>query len=448
MNQNKLYIRVNGVLLVSLIVIFSACKKYDTAFKESPDQRINAALKKYESALTGSAAGWNATIQTANGGIYHYHFRFNDSNRVKMYSDFNQQTAGTVGESSYRLKALQTPALLFDTYSYLHLLSDPDANVNGGTYGVGLASDFEFSLDSLAADSILLTGRVHGTKLTLIKATQQDFDAWQNGRWATTLAFENINKIQNYFKRLNIGGVNYEIRINTVTRTVTFTWIDGGGNSRQFTTSYYYNSSGVVFVTPFNTGTQTINGLEIVGWDANNSVLSIKIGGTATTITGATQPLKVDLSAPQRWWQTAVSAGGYWFSWNGFHVNGVEDAYGVNTLTSGTFTYYYLIYWPGVSTTNDFFGPAFLDAAQTYIDIFYGTQPRPNYTTDGRAVFVQVGDYGPPNFSPYPSSGAAAQTKTLLYNSSGYYFVQTSATSYDMVSATDAKAWITWELAQ
>ena len=286
MNRNKSYLKISVAVIVLSLFIFSSCKKYDTAFKESPDQRINTALKKYGSALTGSPAGWNATIRTPNGGIYHFHFRFNDSNRVKMYSDFNQESASTARESSYRLKALQTPALLFDTYSYLHLLSDPDANVNGGEYGVGLATDFEYSLDSLAADSILLTGRVHGTKLTLIKATQADLDAWQNGRWATTLAFENINKIQNYFRRITIGGVNYEVRINSVTRMLTFTWIDANGNTRQFTTSYYYSATGVVFVTPFNTGTQTINGLEIVSWDAANSILNVKVNGVATTIAG------------------------------------------------------------------------------------------------------------------------------------------------------------------
>lgn len=448
MNRNNSYFRISAVMIALSVVIFSSCKKYDTAFDQSPDQRINQALKSYQSALTGSPAGWNATIRTPNGGIYHFHFRFNDSNRVKMYSDFSQETAATARESSYRLKALQTPALLFDTYSYLHLLSDPDAAVNGGDYGVGLASDFEYSLDSLAKDSILLTGRVHGTKLTLIKATQQDFDAWQNGRWATTLAFENINKILNYFRRMNIGGVNYDLRVNPVDRTVTFTWVDASGNSREFTTSYYYSATSVVFATPFNTGTQVINGLEIVSWDAANLVLNVKVNGTATTIAGAAKPLKVDVSAPQRWWQTATSSGGYWFSIDGFHVNGVDDAFGVRSLISGTWTYYYFIYWPGVTTTNDFFGPAFLDAAQTTLDIFYGTAPRPNFTADGRAVFVQVGDYGPPNFQTYPTSGPAAQSKSTLYNSNGYYFVQTSSTSYDMVSSTDAKTWISWYLAQ
>ena len=440
MNRNKSYLKISVAVIVLSLFIFSSCKKYDTAFKESPDQRINTALKKYGSALTGSPAGWNATIRTPNGGIYHFHFRFNDSNRVKMYSDFNQESASTARESSYRLKALQTPALLFDTYSYLHLLSDPDANVNGGEFGVGLATDFEYSLDSLAADSILLTGRVHGTKLTLIKATQADLDAWQNGRWATTLAFENINKIQNYFRRITIGGVNYEVRINSVTRMLTFTWIDANGNTRQFTTSYYYSATGVVFVTPFNTGTQTINGLEIVSWDAANSILNVKVNGVATTIAGATKPLRVDLTAPQRWWQTAANSSGYWISFDGFHVNGVDDAFGLKTIPN----YYFVVYWPDYDPgRNDLFAPVFINAAGNGLELLYGAAPRAQFTSDGRAVFTNLGFYG-----NYPTTGPARQSLNQLLLPQGYYFIQTSATTYDMVSSTDAKAWMSMELIQ
>ena len=303
MKLKEFYWRLISVFLFISVFGFSSCTKDETrAFDQSPDTRINEALTQYGSALTGSAAGWNATIKTGTGGIYHFHFRFNESNRVFMYADINLETATTAKESSYRLKALQTPALIFDTYSYLHILADPDGSVNGGTNGQGLISDFEFAFDSLATDSILLTGRVNGTKLKLIKATQQDFDAWQNGQWADVLAFENINKIQNYFKRVNIGGVNYDLKVDPVARTIVFTWVDGSGNLHQFITAYNYNASGVVFDTPFDTGSQTISGFEIVSWDAGNFVLNVKVNGTPATIAGATQPLKVDVAAPQRWW--------------------------------------------------------------------------------------------------------------------------------------------------
>ncbi len=440
MNPKDFYWKLVSVFLFFSAFVFSSCEKDDTrVFDQSPDTRINDALTQYGSALTSSAAGWNATIKTGTGGIYHFHFRFNESNRVFMFADINLETATTEKESSYRLKALQTPALIFDTYSYLHILADPDGSVNGGADGQGLISDFEFAFDSLATDSILLTGRQNGTKLTLIKATQADFDAWQNGAWANVLAFENINKIQNYFKRVNIGGVNYDLKVDPVARTILFTWVDGSGNIQQFITAYNYSSTGVMLVTPFNTGSQTINGFEVVSWNAGNSTLSVKVNGVSTTIAGAAQPLKVDAGAPQRWWQYAINNGGlYWISANGFHVNGVEDGFGIRTLPN----YYYFIYWPDYDPgNNDAFAPVFINAAGNGLELQYAAAPdKPQFTGDGRAIFTLLGTYG-----TYPSTGPAALTLNQFLIPQGYYFIQTGPTTYDMVSALDAKAWISWQ---
>jgi hypothetical protein len=127
MNPKDFYSKLISVFVFFSVLVFSSCKKENTrVFDQSPDTRINDALTQYGSALTSSAAGWNATIKTGTGGIYHFHFRFNESNRVFMYADINLETATTAKESSYRLKALQTPALIFDTYSYLHILADPN----------------------------------------------------------------------------------------------------------------------------------------------------------------------------------------------------------------------------------------------------------------------------------------------------------------------------------
>src|SRR5262245_21683911 len=126
MNQKDVYWRLISLFLLSWLIIFSSCTKDDTrVFYQSPDTRITKALTQYGSALTGSPAGWNATIRTGSGRVFHFHFRFNESNRVFMFADINLETATISKESSYRLKDMQTPALIFDTYSYLHILADP-----------------------------------------------------------------------------------------------------------------------------------------------------------------------------------------------------------------------------------------------------------------------------------------------------------------------------------
>ena len=436
------------VLIFSLIIVaaLSSCKKDDkSVFDKSPDERLKEKLDAYQAQLSGAQDGWKGLLVTdsGRGSTHSFYFKFNNENRVVMLSDFDSLSAVTLKESSYRLKALQQPSLLFDTYSYLHVLSDPDGTVNGGAQGAGLLSDFEFYFDAATSDTIKLVGRLNASKMTLIRATKAEADAYNSGQLAAGL---NLNKILTYFKRLTIGSQLYDVKIDPVTRQIIFSWLDGSGNLQTFTTGYYYIAGGIAFTIPLVNGSQTISGFNSITWTPATETINLTVSGTAATITGIVVPLKVDTGAPRRWWNYAINNGNtYWISLKGFHVNGVDDAFGIQSLTSGTYTYFYLIYWPRVTSSNDFFGPVFLNAAGTAIDVLYGTAPTPNFTTDGRAIFIQLGNYGPPNFLTYPTTGPAAQSRTLLYNSSGYYFVQTGATTYDMVSASDGKSWITWE---
>ncbi len=128
-----------ALILITTIV---SCKKDKAAFDKDADDRINEQLTSYQSVIVGSANGWTATLKTRLGMVFSFYFRFNDSNRVFMSSDFDTTTAGVQKESSFRLKSLQQPCLLFDTYSYIHILADPDASVDNGNYGSGLMSDF------------------------------------------------------------------------------------------------------------------------------------------------------------------------------------------------------------------------------------------------------------------------------------------------------------------
>lgn len=441
-----------AILSVIIIAIFlPACKKQnDNLFNQSPDQRINAALASYQSTLAGAENGWKGfiTVNGDSGATYSFYFKFSNDNRVKMVSDFDTTSSVTLQESSYRLKAEQQPTLIFDTYSYIHVLADPNegtqvvqANVNGGPLGQGLLSDFEFIIDGekVKTDTIELTGKVNHSKLVLIRATKEEGDAYSTGQF---VLFSNyLNKILTYFKRLTIGSALYDIRVDAQSRTLTFSWLDAGGNIQTFSTHYYNILNGIILSQPFINGNLTITEFTNAAIDGNS--LNVSAGGSAGVISPTVFPLKVDVNAARAWWQTAINNNNsYWISLNGFHVNGVDDAFNINSLASGGNTYYYLIYWPKYATNNDFFGPVFLNAAQTSLTILYGTAPRvPTFTSDGRAIFIQLGNYG-----SYPTSGPSALSKALLYNPNGFYFVQTSATTFDMISASDGKSWVSWEL--
>lgn len=442
-----------SICLIALLAVLAACRKEDKpVFDQSPDERINATLAKYQTLLAGSQYGWKAVVHPAGGGAYSFYFKFNNQNRVVMYSDFDSTSAVTPRESSYRLKALQQPSLIFDTYSYLHQLADPNENVvvqsdintlRGGKLGVGLRSDFEYALDSSTADKVFITGRQHGTRAVLTKATQQEAAAIENKQLANALLpLQNLNKILYYFKRLTIGGKAYDVSINENTKLIAFTWTDATGTVRTFNTTFYYTINGIEFSTPFNDGTQTITGFTGVAWNAAAGTFTVSANNNTGTISGVNSPLAVDKTAPERWWTTAVASDSYWVSEKGFHVNGVDDAFNVRSLANGTWKYFFMIYWPRYGSSYDLFAPVFINTTTSQVTLFYGTAPRaPSVTADGRAIFRE----STTALGQHPTTGPAALSRAQLYQSGGYYFVQTSESSYDMVSAADARIWITWE---
>jgi len=428
-------------LIAATIGFYSCNKKHDNAFPSSPDERLNDTLAAYQKALTGSPYGWKGFIYPAGlkGGVVAFYFKFNDSNRVEMFSDFNATSAVTPMTASYRLKALQQPALLFDTYSYVHVLADPDGSVNGGSYGSGLISDFEFAIDSLHKDTIRLTGRFKGSKAFLVKATQQEAQDYYNKKYGNRV-FDNISKYITYFKRLVVGGTQYEIQVNQVTRTITFTWVDDKGNIHSVTTGYYYTPDGIALSPAFTDGTTVISSLNNITWNANTTTLSFTVNGTASSIVGSGQPIKIDLDAPRRWWQYALDQGSYWVSAKGFHVNGVDDAYGVTK----TANFYFMLYWPQYGTYQgiDYDIVGNVKLVNNALSLPYGIAYRPpTFTTDGRVAFTYMGTLGTvPTADSIPVYKTAAQ----FTEANGYYLVRVDSTTYDMVSAKDGKAWVTW----
>lgn len=423
------------------LLVLAGCKKDDNyVFEQTANERMEAEVARYQTALETSQYGWNAQLVTAAGGIYNFHFSFNNANRVKTFGDIDTATSSVETESSYRLKALRVPSLLFDTYTYLHILADPDGSVNGGDSGAGLYSDFEFTLDTLAGDSIKLTGRQQGSKLTFKKSTQADYQAWTNGSWRSAVLFQSTSSyILQYFKRLTIGGVQYEVRINTVTRTVTFIWVDGT-TPRAFTTSYYFNSNGVELTNPLVNGGTTIRFLTNLTWNSALASFNLNVNGnTPALLSGAIAPLVNDANAPRRWWNAALGDP-YWVSETGFYSNGVRDAFGITKLPGYLFLTFFSQFGTDSGVTYDLSG--FILNGASGAGIYYGPAFRPPTFANGRIYFSFYGVLGDANL---PADDTPfVNTVVQFLDTQGYYLVQTGASTYDMVCARDAKTWINW----
>jgi len=433
MNKSLLYI---GFFLM---IAFAACKKEDShPFNQSPLDRMQAVLDSDQATFVSAPYGWRAVVFPDSGksGGYTFYWKFTNTNRVTMLADINSTTIDQSFESSYRMKGLQQPSLIFDTYSYLHILSDPNGNVNGGTTGKGLVSDFEFSVDSVMKDTVKLTGRVNGSKAFMVHATQQESQDFA-GSFGNAMDFENIANLTTYFKRLVLGSNQFDISVDLTNRTITFTWVEGGV-VKTFTTGYFYANGKVVLAQPFTANGITIKDFSNISYDATNSIIHVTAAGIAGQIQGTGKPILVDTNAPQRWYQAVLSLNSYWYSYTGFTVEGKQDAYGVTTIPN----FYFLIFWPNFNS-YDLTGFVVV-VNNTSLSLSYGlaTSTPPNFTSDGRVIFTQLGTVGT---IPPSQQTIFNNTASKMLDPSGFYLVQTGRQAYDMVSAKDGKAWISWQ---
>jgi len=446
MNKNIFY------YLLAITLVASCKRSDDNVFDKSPDERLNETLKAYQTAITSSPYGWNGNLFTADGTLFRFYFSFNDSNRVVMYSDFDSTTSSVLKESSYRLKALQQPSLIFDTYSYIHILSDPDGSVNGGTNGVGLKSDFEFAIDTVAADSISFTGRVNGSRLTFKKATQSDQTIWSTKQVANgVLGFKNYWKFLSYWKRLNYRGIDYELQFDTTSKKVTVSW-GTGAQATSASSKYYFWANGVYFLDPITNGAVSIPGFSITGFTdgtLTSQVMNVTVNGAAATIKGAVPtisvpPLNPDVKNAVTRWRNQAASGNYWISFNGFHINGVENAFKINTLKNDSAIFYYLLYSPNTSG-SDAFANIYLDTLHTPLGLVEVNGSWSKMVINKNTGLTKITEDSVSSKYPWPASGPARQTRDQMFSGSGqYYFVQASAISYDMVSVDDPSVWITW----
>ena len=151
--------KISAYILIAAILLGSCKKTYDDTINGlTADQRVAAAMAAYQNKLMSSANGWiltetttgvatNGTTQDGPIATFSYFMQFTDSTKVTQFSDFDTIMAFTPKSSGYRVKKLQRPALIFDTYGYIHVPCDPDVSISKSPFGTsyGWGTDFEFS---------------------------------------------------------------------------------------------------------------------------------------------------------------------------------------------------------------------------------------------------------------------------------------------------------------
>lgn len=438
----------NSILGIFFLVILSAsCKKVDdsTVFNRSVDERLNEALANYQAKLSSEKNGWKGVLTTRDGTNFSFYLVFNDSNRVKMLSSFDSTSAVTLRESSFRIKALQQPSLLFDTYSYLHVLSDPLPSVNGGTLGEGLNSDFEFYFDDAksTSDKIALVGRFNGSTMTLTRATAQEASAYASGDLARAFM---LNRIITYYKRIVVNGTDSaDVNINFQTSMAAATDDQGNLLDTARKSPFFMSLGGVTLSKPMKIGSKSVSEIKDLVFNAATGTITGNSNGEPVVIKRVGMPMKFDQTAAQRFKQYAINLKDAWTSIYGFHANGVDDALGITTQAPG---YNGTIYAPKEVgflgwTAGDLSGIWHSGGAGLRTTSFHSTITGGIIRFTTQAANVGLGPALPAAVNNL-IIGTANSHRAYMQDAAGYYLVQTGPEAYDMVSAGDGTKWINW----
>ncbi|MCS4226983.1 DUF4302 domain-containing protein [Sphingobacterium sp. BIGb0165] len=418
--------------LVVLIMFIQSCQSNKDFDGLRPDERLNKQLATYYDQLASAENGWIAYLFPDAGGGYTFKFYFDRDNRIRMYADYDATTASVAKESSYRLRAAQIPSLYFDTYSYIHMLADPDPQISGGDAGKGRYSDFEFSIVSASADSIRMIGNLNKSELLLVRAKATQGENFIQQVYAfNQQKLADFDRFVYYYNKLTVGDHTFQFTLNRDLKTVSFRGT-GAIDSITFFTEYATTANGIRFRAPLNVGGQQFDAMQ----DFN---LNIAAGTGEFTLGTVHAKLNNQASVLTRQPQDATSmymVKYQYFSATGFFMAGQTDVHKLQDI-------------PGYAGIR-FIPLRYVDGT----DVFYLFYNNGQYYI-GPAFKTQIDAQGIMRFTNFigfdgNSSGTITQdiadritafTRSAL-DPQGFYVYRTGRTGYDLVSIKDSRVWL------
>lgn len=181
------------------------------------------------------------------------------------------------------------PSIIFDTYSTLHWLQDPDPFSFEGESGQGYGSDFEFEIREQVGDTIKLIGKKRLAELTLVKATAADKEFY-------TTTIDNLNDYLTdnpylYISDPNTSSDKIQVSINPDPRlrSFTLTSLQNNAVTSGSNTFRYSAKTGLILSGPL-----VYNGLTIVAvnWDnANGKLFLVTAAGSKIEVLKSNVPI-------------------------------------------------------------------------------------------------------------------------------------------------------------
>lgn len=285
-------------LFVGLLML-SACKKsnYVPKFDEPPEVRMGKDIAMVRQTLTSAPNGWIATLPTGANGGYGFYLNFDDKEVLTSYADLTDESSHKEIISTYRIKQDAGVDLVFDTYTYLTWLNDPDPSTYGGAPKTGYMSDVDFIFKRVNGDSILFTGKRYRQTLTLVRATAEQQTSFKSGGYKTAIdklkAFF-VNNDNSYIDFTGTAGpVMAGVSLAHGPKTISVMGLTKDGSINLQTSTFAYTLEGAVLLN----GGITYDGITFVrlSWKDATTVVFYDQAGIAYPVkNSATQLFTLD----------------------------------------------------------------------------------------------------------------------------------------------------------
>lgn len=248
--------KIYSLFLIALTLGFASCtNEVDDLFGKQSAQRMADAIANTTSVLQSAEDGWLMEFYGDDKyGGYNLVCKF-DADSVVIYNELAEEPQ----TSHYRVDQSQGVILSFDAYNEnIHFFSDPASGV--GQKGEGMMGDFEFRVQSVSNDSIVLIGKKHGKKVVMTPF-HGSFDAYAE---ALDSIDENMFPTTKYYLIMGKDTVSMSLSDGRC-----FVYANENGISKN--APFIVTTTGLKFASPIVIGGKTISGFnysETEAWTA------------------------------------------------------------------------------------------------------------------------------------------------------------------------------------
>lgn len=316
---------VKSLFLILSVALFAGCNpQEDNLFGESSASRMSEVQKADKDLLCAPKNGWKMEYypsKTQQYGGYNIWVSFSADGNVNVMSEIFGTS--TIATSLYSLKQSAGPVLTFDTYNkVMHYFSDPSNPDAIGTKGKGMEGDFEFTILSAKADTIILKGKKSGSKILMTaiadNKTGTDYIA-------SVIAEKKLMTFSLYTYEVN----GKSIPVTVSYRNLTFTY-QKDGNTVSVAVPYIITPTGYKFYSPLTIEGVTVS--ELTYQNSGTEEYFVPVNGAAARLVVVIPPLNQQLILGN--WYFAYSGLGafgksYWnyTKTNGFNALGETLSY-------------------------------------------------------------------------------------------------------------------------